>query len=208
MTSDWPAVIRGVLFDFDGTLTRPGSIDFPGIKRALGCPAEEPILEFIEGLPTPEERQEAFRVLDAYEVRAAEVSEPNPGAEDLIRHLRSRSILLGIVSRNSLESILRALANFKDASPEDFKTIICRDSARPKPDPEGILVAAREMDLTPPEVLTVGDYIFDIEAARRAGSPSVFLTSGSAPREPPEAADHVITRLSELRGIVEQLISS
>ncbi len=206
MTSEWPAVIRGVLFDFDGTLTRPGSIDFPGIRRALGCPPSEPVLEFIEALSTPEKRREAFRVLDDYELRAAAVSEPNPGAGDLIRHLRARSVLLGIISRNSRESILRALEKFTDVRPEDFEVIICRDSARPKPDPDGILVAARAMGLEPREVITVGDYVFDIEAARRAGSASVFLTNGATSGDPPGAADHIITRLAELRDILELLI--
>jgi len=31
-------VIKGVLFDFDGTLTIPGAIDFFDIKDSLGCP--------------------------------------------------------------------------------------------------------------------------------------------------------------------------
>ena len=44
--------IRAVLFDFDGTLTLPGSIDFAGIKKAIRCPGDAPILEFIECLPS------------------------------------------------------------------------------------------------------------------------------------------------------------
>ena len=206
MSSDWPDVIRGVLFDFDGTLTRPGSIDFPAVKKALGCPPDEPILEFVERLATADDRREAFRILDEHELKAAEVSTPNPGAEDLIRELRSRSIPLGILSRNSMESILRALENFEAVSPRDFGTIICRDRARPKPDPDGILVACRDMGLTPPEVLTVGDYVFDVEAARRAGSPGVFLTNGAEAGESPRSADHVIASLSELWELLEARI--
>jgi hydrogenase expression/formation protein HypE len=38
--------IDGVLFDFDGTLTRPGALDFSVIKRAIGCRADTPVLEF------------------------------------------------------------------------------------------------------------------------------------------------------------------
>jgi len=47
---DDPFYVKAVLFDFDGTLTKPGSIDFNLIKRVIGCPAESFILEFIETL--------------------------------------------------------------------------------------------------------------------------------------------------------------
>ena len=43
--------IKGVLFDFDGTLTLPGALDFPAIKRELNCPPDIPILEYLETVP-------------------------------------------------------------------------------------------------------------------------------------------------------------
>ena len=43
--------LRAVVFDFDGTLTRPGALDFPGIKREVGCPPDSFLLEWIEALP-------------------------------------------------------------------------------------------------------------------------------------------------------------
>ena len=44
--------VKAVLFDFDGTLTEPGSLDFLLLKETMGCPPYSPILEFIEDLPT------------------------------------------------------------------------------------------------------------------------------------------------------------
>ena len=49
-----PFRLRAVLFDFDGTLTAPGEIDFTGIRRAVGCPREIGLLEFFEGIEDPE----------------------------------------------------------------------------------------------------------------------------------------------------------
>ena len=43
--------IRAVLFDFDGTLTRPGSLDFQQLREELASPVGAPILEYIQGLP-------------------------------------------------------------------------------------------------------------------------------------------------------------
>ena len=47
--------VRAVLFDFDGTLTRPGGLDFNMLREKLDCPSGTPVLEFIETLPGPEQ---------------------------------------------------------------------------------------------------------------------------------------------------------
>ena len=39
--------IKGVLFDFDGTLTQPGGLNFLAIKREIGCPEGTPILDYM-----------------------------------------------------------------------------------------------------------------------------------------------------------------
>ena len=43
-----PFRLRAVLFDFDGTLTVPGQLDFAAIKREVGCPPDQLVLEWIE----------------------------------------------------------------------------------------------------------------------------------------------------------------
>ena len=48
--------IKAVFFDFDGTLTSPGALDFQKIKLAIDCPAELPILEFIDSLENENNR--------------------------------------------------------------------------------------------------------------------------------------------------------
>ena len=48
--------MKGVLFDFDGTLTQPGAIDFLAIKREIGCPKDTAILEYIDLQPLEKAR--------------------------------------------------------------------------------------------------------------------------------------------------------
>ena len=72
-----PYRVSAVLFDFDGTLTRPGSIDFSRIKQAINCPTGQPILEFIDSLTDPVSRASAFSELDRIELEAASKSTPN-----------------------------------------------------------------------------------------------------------------------------------
>ncbi|MFH0909994.1 MAG: HAD hydrolase-like protein, partial [Planctomycetota bacterium] len=132
------AGIRAVLFDFDGTLTRPGGLDFAAIRRALGCPPGASILAFIDSLPSEEERAEARSKLDAFEMEAAARARPNRDAEEVVRALRRQGFLLGIFSRNSRRAILRSLQNFNSICAEDFTVILSReDTPLPKPAPDG-----------------------------------------------------------------------
>ena len=103
--------IRGVLFDFDGTLTSPGALDFSTIKRELGCPQDRPILEFLE-TQTLARRSELLDILESREKQAAEKSIPNEGAEKCLVTLKKNGIFLGIFTRNSRKSVRSALKRF------------------------------------------------------------------------------------------------
>ena len=198
-------MIRAVLFDFDGTLTRPEAIDFAALRKLLDCPPGTPILEYIEALPSREARERAHRVLDEFELAAARASVPNEGAEELVAHLRRRRIARGILSRNSRGSVQTALANFSTLTGDDFSVILTRENAgRPKPQPDGVLGAARLFGVPPAEILVVGDYVFDIAAGRAAGARTALLTNGRAalPIEP--APEFTVARLEELRPILDR----
>ncbi len=199
--------VEAVLFDFDGTLTRPDSLDFLSFRKSIGCPADQFILEFIqETLPEPEKRRALDR-LDQFEFEAASRSEPNQGAEDLILYLRAQNIPLGIISRNSRRSIQRALQNFKQIEESHFEVSISRDDeVELKPSPEGVLLAAKKMDVRVDQMLLVGDFILDIAAGKRAGSPTVLLTNGGSEAATHNSSpDYVIEQLSELKDMVRYL---
>jgi hydrogenase expression/formation protein HypE len=175
-------VVRGVLFDFDGTLTRPGALDFAAIRRAIGCPAGRPILEYLAALDDQEERRRAERILDGHELR------------------------LGILTRNSRASVREALARFPSLREDDFAAIVCReDGGRPKPYPDGVHEAARRLGCAAAELVVVGDYVFDIEAGWRAGSHTVLLANGTPPAGLSVTPDVVIDRLAELPPVIERL---
>ena len=198
--------IRAVLFDFDGTLTLPGSIDFAGIKKAIRCPGDAPILEFIEGLPSTADQRQAWRILEQFEEAAARRSHPNEGAEELVRFLKRRHIRRGILTRNRHASVETALKNFAHVRRADFNVIITRDHVRrPKPDPEGVLLAARRLRVPAATLLMAGDYQYDIEAGQRAGAPTVFLESALTTRRPNPPADFTVRTLSEISGIIDRL---
>lgn len=197
-----PFRIKAVLFDFDGTLTRPGALDFSTIKKEIGCPPQEPVLEFIDNISDPAERQKTLEVLDQFEMEAALKSETNDGAESIISHLKSKGILVGIISRNSHQSIAKALENFDHISPDQIDLIISRDDpVKPKPSGEGVLRAAKIFKVKPDEMAIVGDFAFDIEAGNRAGAITVFLNPQNLPAPP--HSHFSISHLAELKQIVK-----
>jgi len=195
--------IKAVLFDFDGTLTEPGALDFAQMRNAIGCPLDQFILEFIESLPSSARKVEAMAVLDRIEIEAAADSKPNAGAEDLIEYLRLKDLSLGILSRNNLQSIERALDNFDTIGVSDFQAILSRDEpVRPKPSADGVLLAAQRLKVDVRQMLVVGDFLFDIQAGQRAGAVTVFLDNPANVRPVPDEADYAISCLDELKAIV------
>jgi hydrogenase expression/formation protein HypE len=205
-----PFRLRAVIFDFDGTLTHPGAIDFPAIKRAIGCPPDQYILEWIRALPLGAGREAAERTLERFELEAADASAPNAGAEELVHGLRKHGLAVGVLTRNGRSSVDRALARFTTLTPDDFDVIITRDDGdiAPKPAPDGVLHAAAAMAVPPEETLVVGDFLLDMRAGRAAGAVTSHLLNHGLPgfeqEAQPDAADcdFVVGRLAELDDVV------
>ena len=191
--------IKGVLFDFDGTLTLPGALDFPAIKREMNCPPDIPILEWLETVPA-ELKPPLIRILESREESAAEESVPNVGAEECLSALRDKGVLIGIITRNSRPSVRLALERFGTVRLHDFSTVITRDDSLPKPHPDGIRKACERMGLAVSDLMVVGDFRFDVIAGKAAGACTVLLTNGKpsvmGPGDP--EPDYTIARLEEI----------
>ena len=192
-------IVKGVLFDFDGTLTRPEALDFPAIKKELGCPPDQAILEYLE-TQTPPQRASLMKILERIEDQAAEASRPNKGAEKCLSVLKRRGIVLGILTRNGLSSVKKALKKFAGITIRDFATVITRDDSPPKPHPDGVYKAVRQMGLSTREILMVGDFRFDIMAGSAAGVRTVLLVNGGRSVMLPEdpEPDYIVSHLEDI----------
>ena len=99
---------------------------------------------------------------------------------------------LGIEVADSLRSVV-----------DDFDVVITRDDpVRPKPHPDGVLLAAERFQVDPQTVLVVGDFHFDIDAGRQAGALTALLDEGHTDPEGEIACDFRVTSLSEIERIV------
>jgi HAD superfamily hydrolase (TIGR01509 family) len=167
------AAIDHWVFDMDGTLT-VAAHDFAAIRRALAIPAEDDILQHLAALPA-EERAAKHAWLLEHERELALASRAAPGAVALVRALKARGCRLGILTRNARELAFVTLEAIGIADCFAEAHVLGRDEALPKPDPEGLLHLARAWDVAPERMVMVGDYRFDLDCGRAAGSRTVLV---------------------------------
>lgn len=177
---------RHWVFDMDGTLTLAVH-DFEAIKRALDIPLEHDILHHLAALPEDVAAAKYVWLLE-HERELALSAEPAPGAIELVRALKERDCRLGILTRNAHELALVTLQAIGLGDCFASGDILGRDEAPPKPHSGGLLHLAERWQVTPNELVMVGDYRFDLECARAAGACSVLVNLAQNPW--PELTDH------------------
>jgi HAD superfamily hydrolase (TIGR01509 family) len=99
-----------------------------------------------------------------------------PGAADLLADLRARQVTHGIGTsgrRPEIDASLEALG-----VPPETVVVERGDVARAKPEPDLFVECARRLGADPADCYVIGDAVWDLLAARRAGMLSVGLLSG------------------------------
>jgi HAD superfamily hydrolase (TIGR01549 family) len=188
---------RAILFDMDGTLTRP-YLDFPRMKEEMGIPLDRPILEALAEMEPPE-RSRAEAILQHHEEIAASGSALNEGCEDLMTVLREREIRSALITRNSPISVATVLKTHGLT----FELTITRDDAPPKPLPDALHHACRRLEVGEADAWMVGDGQYDVEAGLAAGVRPVWVSHG---RDRPFAAEpwRVVRDLCELSDLLRR----
>ena len=183
---------RAVIFDLDGTLTRP-LLDFDLIRAEIGL-APGPILEQLIGLGD-DQRARAEAILRRHEITAMEEAVLADGCVELLGLLRERGIPHGILTRNMRVAVEHFCRRFGFR----FEGTYTREDGPPKPSPAGVLHLCARFGVPPAEAITVGDFKFDVLAGRAAGTCTALVVS-----EPPDdlqawgAPDLVVGSLREL----------
>jgi HAD superfamily hydrolase (TIGR01509 family) len=102
--------------------------------------------------------------------------QPLPGAVELLRFLRHKRVPHGVATSNRrphFNSSLEALG-----VPKDMVVVDRNDVARAKPEPDLFLECQQRLGVAAPDCYAVGDAVWDLLAARRAGMLSIGLLSG------------------------------
>jgi HAD superfamily hydrolase (TIGR01509 family) len=193
-------VIRGVIFDLDGTLF-DGDYDWPAIKRRLGlAPDAGTILEHIDALP-PDQRRDKERLLRDIEEHATKNGRLKPGAAELLGDLRARGMKLALVTNNHLECVEQVVSRYALS----FDLVQTRESGLYKPSGAALRRAAHELGIAPGQLIAVGDNELDNRAAHAAGMAVVIIINSEVEMFRGRC-DHALRDLGELRELLERLL--
>jgi HAD superfamily hydrolase (TIGR01549 family) len=187
--------IRGLIFDLDGTLVDSG-LDFAAIRRETGFPEGTGLLEHLEALePTAKAAAEA--VILRHEMQGARSASWMPGARELLQRLVAAELPIGIVTRNNRVAAQLMLETLGIPCDE----LVAREDAPAKPHPGGLLAISRRWNLNPAQLVYVGDYLFDLQAAHNAGMLACWYDNGRG-FSYDEQADLVVSHFDRLADLV------
>jgi len=141
-----------------------GGLFARGVARELGRPLAGEELEEIQ-------RRHGAIFLELLPDRR-----PLPGAVELLAELRELGILHGIATSGRRPEIDRSLEAL--GVPADTVVVERGDVRRAKPEPDLFETCAERLGADPRVSYVVGDAVWDLLAARRAGMLSVGLLSG------------------------------
>lgn len=202
MSSSGKRVLKGVVFDMDGTLTVP-CLDFKEMRRRVGVSGRADILHEIETW-SEEGRKRAFEIIKEMEDEALEKLQIMPGALELCNFLDSRQIRRGLITRNVSSSVEHFHSKFQIKA---FEPALSREFRPYKPDAAPLLHICASWGVKSEEVLMVGDSAKDdIVCGRRAGAFTCLLKDGKfqsyAQLSEEEQPHFLIDDLAELKEIL------
>jgi pyrophosphatase PpaX len=170
-----PTPFDAVIWDYDGTLVDTRGADEAAVAELVAqdpaCAAGAELFWAAEGRPIIE------RLELAWPGRAAEVLPlferlVSPtifhGVFPVLAELERRRVRLAVVSSRRLAPLEWGLGVC--GLRRHFETVVGLDCvAQPKPDPEGLLLAARRLGVHASRAVYIGDREVDVDAGRHAG---------------------------------------
>jgi len=189
--------IQGVIFDLGGTLVS-SELDFTLIKAQIGCPCEQDLLDYIAQLPSPYMREEAMNIVHQHELQDAQFATILPGVTEAVNALKVKNIPMAIVTRNFDKAAAIKLQN----NPLPIETVLTRSDAPAKPDPSALNAIATLWNINASNLLYVGDFLYDIQAAHNANMRACLYAPNAVPIYA-DQADYVLREFTELVTLVE-----
>jgi HAD superfamily hydrolase (TIGR01509 family) len=184
-----------LLFDLDGTLVdsvyqhvlawrqalEAGGIDLSvwRIHRRIGMSGGLFLKALDRELGRSLSHDEAARLQDGHAKKYLELWEevrPLPGARELLATLSSMGVPWAIATSGSIGTAKGPLSML--GIPEGVPVVTRDQVAYAKPNPDLFLAAAGRLGVPPGDCFVVGDSIWDLLAAQRAGALGVGLLSG------------------------------
>jgi HAD superfamily hydrolase (TIGR01509 family) len=187
--------MRAVIFDLDGTLVDTVYGHVLAWQRVLdegGFPIEgwkvHRLIGMSGGLLTKAAAHEIGRDLSESEAEQLQKRHgavykelmperrPLPGAVALLRHLRDTRVKYGVATSGRKQDARPSIDALQ--LPEGAVIVDRNDVERAKPEPDLFLAVQQQLGVRPEECYVIGDAVWDLLAARRAGMLGIGLLSG------------------------------
>jgi HAD superfamily hydrolase (TIGR01509 family) len=174
--------LKCIIFDMDGTLTQTNQLIYdsfnfiarqyrgrvysvPEIVAMFGPPEEGALLQIVGESELEQAMQE---YLQFYRSKHGEMARLYSGIEDLLKFVKAKGCLLAVFTGKGTHTTTITLEEFHIKEYFDF-VVTGNDVVKHKPSAEGIRKIMTHFELSPDEVLMVGDAVSDVKAAREAG---------------------------------------
>jgi phosphoglycolate phosphatase-like HAD superfamily hydrolase len=108
---------------------------------------------------------------------------------------------MGILTRNSRRNALVTLDVCNLLEFFQPECILGRESAAPKPSPAGVEMLLKTWDARPEQAVMCGDFRYDLEAGRNAGTATVYVDIDDED-EWTQQADFRVLNLGELEKLI------
>jgi HAD superfamily hydrolase (TIGR01509 family) len=191
-----------VLFDIDGTLVDTNyfqavawfrafsqsgyQVAMVDVQRHIGQGSSQLIDELV-----PDRDKSRDDVLEAahaeYYAGFYGIMKPFTCAPDLLRTLNDRGANV-VLATSASPNELKALRNALDVEDAVATVTSAKDVSSPKPDPDILEAALQQTDTDSDQAIMVGDTVWDVEAAKKAGVPFIGVLTGGISRQALEEA--------------------
>ena len=192
-------MLRGVIFDVDGTLAASNeaharswvdtlsetgySVPFDVVWPMIGMGGDK-LLPSVIGIESesPEGKKLSRRRWEIFETKYLPHVRPTRGARALVERLKNDGLSIVVASSaggNELGALLDA-AGVRDLMEETTSSSDADDS---KPDPDIVKAAVRKSGLDPDELIMIGDTPYDVQASIGANVKLVAFLSGGWTKE-------------------------
>jgi len=197
MTDNHETTRKAVLFDIDGTLVDSNylhidawdrafvsvghPVDVWRIHRSIGMDSGK-LLEALLGDDADELGDDAKDLHSSSYLEMTDRLRSFAGARELLAELAERGHPV-VLATSAPENELKILLEVVDADGAIDAVTSAEDVGTAKPDPDLIQIALDKAGVGPDHAVMVGDSVWDIVAAERAGVTSIGVLSGGFGRE-------------------------
>jgi HAD superfamily hydrolase (TIGR01509 family) len=205
-------MLKGLIFDLDGTLIDSHKYIWPSFEKLLGIKLTDediqqalglPLKDFLKvwgkkyGIKPLEFREFSKKSADNALALMRQDNNYNSGLHNLLQNAKRKEMKIAIATSSTRWRADQIIDILEIRSHLDY-LVTTEDVTNNKPHPEIFLTAAQAIGVSPSECLVFEDAISGLTAAKRAGMKSIAMKTEYCSQEDLKDASRIITSFSDI----------